>query len=331
MRIESSVTSISWIPSEAVPGMTKAAFEAGMTHYDNPPPDTVTDLVALRDADGFRFANDLRAWIEVDDGRITGHGYAGGGLINSTRVQVGPARHTFQPIAMPDIQVDPVVSATSVTFVQTAGGRTGLPAPRRVKRKPYVQFRAPLVWTTLSLTIYADGSSSFKVKGASKFPSHWIYDDSGKLSAKVGMADFKDWYRTAFGKHTPWGDEDSPALVTAAESALERELSTHIMRGGEKPKIRKVKEGAVLCEQGTPGDELFLLLDGVLQVSVDGEPLAEYGPGAVLGERAILEGGARTSTMKALTAARVAVATAGQIERSALAELSEGHRREEQN
>jgi hypothetical protein len=232
---------------------------------------------------------------------------------------------------MPDIQVDPVVSATSVTFVQTAGGRTGLPAPRRVRRKPYVQFRAPLVWTTLSLTIYADGSSSFKVKGASKFPRHWIYDDSGKLSAKVGMADFKDWYRTAFGKHTPWGDEDSPALVTAAESALERELSTHIMRGGEKPKIRKVKEGAVLCEQGTPGDELFLLLDGVLQVSVDGEPLAEYGPGAVLGERAILEGGARTSTMKALTAARVAVATAGQIERSALAELSEGHRREEQN
>ncbi len=59
MRIESSVTSISWIPSEAITGMTKMPFEAGVTHYDEPPPDVIDGLDALRAADRFRFANEL--------------------------------------------------------------------------------------------------------------------------------------------------------------------------------------------------------------------------------------------------------------------------------
>ena len=42
---------------------------------------------------------------------------------------------------------------------------------------------------------------------------------------------------------------------------------------------------------------MFLLLNGVLVVEVDGEKLAELGPGAVFGERAVLEGGTRTATL----------------------------------
>jgi CRP-like cAMP-binding protein len=49
-----------------------------------------------------------------------------------------------------------------------------------------------------------------------------------------------------------------------------------------------------------------------------------------LGERAHLEEGARTSTLAAVTACRVAVVEADQLERSDLQELSEGHRREDQ-
>ena len=49
MRIESSVTSLSWIPSEAVTGANKSVFEIGFTHYDDPPPDVIEDLEALRD------------------------------------------------------------------------------------------------------------------------------------------------------------------------------------------------------------------------------------------------------------------------------------------
>ena len=66
MRVTSSVTCISWIPSEAVAGGTRLPFDVGIAHYDPAPPDRVDDLAALRDADRFRFANRLSAWIEVD-------------------------------------------------------------------------------------------------------------------------------------------------------------------------------------------------------------------------------------------------------------------------
>ena len=157
-----------------------------------------------------------------------------------------------------------------------------------------------------------------------------MYDDEGKLTAKAGLADFKEWFRHAFGKHTPWGDEDSPALVTAVETALERELPTHHhARRRRSRRSARVKEGHVLVEQGQLGAELYLLLDGVVTVEVDGEPLAELGPGAILGERAVLEEGRRTSTLRARTPVRVAVARADQVDMDHLRELSEGHRRED--
>ncbi len=55
-------------------------------------------------------------------------------------------------------------------FVQTTGGRTALPAPRPVRPPPYVQWQAPLVWTTLSLTLHADGRAEYALTGASRFP-----------------------------------------------------------------------------------------------------------------------------------------------------------------
>ena len=121
---------------------------------------------------------------------------------------------------------------------------------------------------------------------------------------------------------------ESPALVTAVETALERELSSSIMRHGARPRIRELAAGEALVRQGEEGSEMFLLLDGVLVVEVDGEPLTELGPGAVLGERAVLEGGERTSSLIAATRCRIAAVSADLLERSALEELAVGHRRE---
>ncbi|MEX0790168.1 MAG: cyclic nucleotide-binding domain-containing protein [Actinomycetota bacterium] len=331
MRIESSVTSITWIPSEAIQGVKylKVSFDMGVTHYDPAPPDEIEDLPALRDAGRFRFANQLKAWVEVKDGKIDSYGYSGGGLIGSTTLSLGPAGISVAAIALPDLQRNPEVKGDAVRFVQTAGGRTGIPTPRRVRRKPYVQFSAPLAWTTLALTIHSDGSVEHEVVGASKFPRHSIYDEKNKLAAKTGLIHFEDWMREAFGKHTPWGDEESPALVTAVETALERELSGTIMRGGTKPKIRVVKKGDALVKQGDPGHELFLLLDGVLRIEVDGGRVAEVGPGAVLGERAVVEKGYRTSSLIAVTECRVAAVPGDQIEPKVLKQLAEGHKREE--
>jgi hypothetical protein len=330
MRYESSVTSLSWIPSEAVTGSTRLAFEAGVGHYDEPPPGELTDIKQMQAADRFRFANVLRAWIEVgDDGQVAGAGYAGGGLMGSTTVSLGALKYRFQAVQLQDLQREPDHGPGWVRFSQTVGGRTGVPAPRRVAHKPFVQWRAPLVWTTLTLTLHGDGRADFAMTGASPFPRHWVYDSQGQLANKSGLTDFRNWYAHSFGDHSPWGDEDSPALVTAVGTALERTLSVQLMHGAAKPKIERLQAGQELVRQGEAGSDLYLVLDGVVRVDRDGEQLAEYGPGAMLGERAHLEGGIRTSTLVAVTQCRVASVPASQFDPQALTELASGHRREE--
>jgi Cyclic nucleotide-binding domain len=331
MRIESSVTAVSWIPSEAIEGMTRLPFDMGLFHYDDPPPDHIQSLDDLHKKDTFREANELRAWVVVEDAKIASYGHAGRSLLGSTRLKLGPRQVAFPGIALNTLRPDPTVTDTSVRFVQTVGGRMALPAPRRVSRKPFFQVASSVAWTTLALTINADGSSQHEVLGASSFPRHWIYDHAMNLVQKSGTINFDAWYRGAFGKNTPWGDQDSPALVTDVETAVERELSLILMREGEKkPKMRTLKEGETLVNQGDEGHEVYLLLDGVLAVEVDGEQLAEIGPGAILGERAHLEGGKRAATLRAMTNARVAVGDPEMFSEAALEEVATGHRREQQ-
>lgn len=327
-RYESSVTAISWIPSEAISGPSKIPFELGVTHYDNPPPDHLEDLDALRQSDRFREANELRAFVEVEDGKIVGHGHLGRGHIGATTVRVGPAALRFPAVQLPDIRPEPEVGPSSVRFVQTVGGRMGLPTPRPVPHKPFVQFWPSIAWTTLALTIHADGTSSHELVGASPFPRHWVYDHEGRLAAKSGVIDFNAWFNDSFGDRTPWGEQDSPTVVAAVESALERELSATIMRGGTQPKTRTLAEGETLVRQGEPGTEVFLILDGMFVVEVDGREVAEIGPGAVVGERAALVNGARTATLFARTKARVAAVPHDALDPDALGTLAASHQRE---
>jgi hypothetical protein len=328
-RYESSVTAISWIPSEAITGPSKVPFGMGITHYDQPPPDRIEDLEALRVGDRFREANELRAFIEVEDGKIVGAGHLGKGHIGATTVKVGPAAMRFPAVHLPDIQPEPQIDGTSARFVQTVGGRMGLPTPRPIPHKPFVQFWPSIAWTTLALTINADGTSTRELVGASPFPRHWVYDDDGQLVQKSATIDFQKWFNHSFGDRTPWGEQDSPAVTAAVESALERSLSGAIMHGGAKPEIRTLKEGATLVQQGEAGTDVFLILDGMFVVEVDEQEVAEIGPGAVVGERASLLNGTRTATLWARTPARVAAVPADALDAEALATLDASHRREE--
>ncbi len=328
-RFESSVTAISWIPSEAISGPSKIPFELGVTHYDEPPPDRLEDLEQLRTSDRFREANEVRAFIEVDDGRIVNAGHLGQGHIGATTVRVGPAALRFPAVHLPDIQVEPEIGPSSARFVQTVGGRMGLPTPRPVPHKPFVQFWPSIAWTTLALTINADGSSSHELVGASPFPRHWIYDREGRLVQKSGVIDFGKWFKDSFGDRTPWGEQNSPAVVAAVESALERSLSGMIMSSGAKPKIRTIAEGQNLVRQNEPSTEVFLILDGIFVVEVDDRQVAEIGPGAVVGERAGLLHGKRTATLWARTPGRVASVPHDALDSQALGNLAATHRREE--
>jgi hypothetical protein len=336
MRVEACGASVSWIPSEAVTGFMKAGFATGLSRYDQAPPGELgsaarllTTLEELRDRDVFRFANRISAWAEFDGDQVLDFGQEGAIVMGATQVRVGKLGATFPAVALPDLRPEPQIGPGWVKFSQTSGGRTALPLPRAISRPPFFRLQAPVVWTTLTLTLRSDGSGVVGLEGASPFPRHWVYGPEGTVALKAGVADWAAWVGQPSWKRTPWGEEDSPVLVTLAETALERELSMLMMHGAAKPRIRVLAAGQVLAQQQDPGSSLYLVLDGVVSVSVNGEVLGELGPGAVLGERAVLESGVRTASLTAVTKLRVAEVAGADIDRTALARLAAGHHREE--
>ncbi|MGQ0631124.1 MAG: cyclic nucleotide-binding domain-containing protein [Sporichthyaceae bacterium] len=66
---------------------------------------------------------------------------------------------------------------------------------------------------------------------------------------------------------------------------------------------------SVLCREGAIGQEAFVLVEGTVTVSVAGTPIAVLGPGAVIGEMALVGGKYRNATVIADTAVRVLVMT----------------------
>jgi hypothetical protein len=194
-----------------------------------------------------------------------------------------------------------------------------------------VKTEGPTVWTSLALTIYADGSAGHELLGASSFPRHWIYDAAGKVLGKSALIDFKTWYRTATLARSPWSGHENAVLAAEAETPLERRLSLAIMRGGgPQPRAAKVKANEVILAEGQAGDEVLLVLDGMVEVEASGTALAQLGPGAILGERALLERGQRTATVRALTDCRIVSVPATALPLEDLRELATGHHREDQ-
>ena len=117
MRYESSVTSVSWIPSEAITGVMKMPMVIGVSHYDDPLPDHIEDLDELRSTDRFRFANELKAWIEVEDGRVVDAGYSGSGHIGATTLKLGLGSVTIPAVAFPDLQAEPKLMWEAETII----------------------------------------------------------------------------------------------------------------------------------------------------------------------------------------------------------------------
>jgi Cyclic nucleotide-binding domain len=338
VRIESSVTAVSWVPLDCVEGGQRLHFHVGAAQYDDPPPDRLDDLEALLAGGRVRLANQLRAFVEVDRGRIVARGQSGRGHVGAPGHPAGPGAGSggppgaeppafagFTAVALPDLRPDPEVGDGWVRFGQTAGGLLsiglaagGMPGAASPTDPPRVA--APAAWTTLALTIHADGTSEQGLVGASPFPRHWVYDHAGRLIATSGVVDYTGWQADAWDPFTPWGGRDAPVRATAVETALERELSKVMLDAA--PQWLRLRTGATLVSQGEPGHELYLLFDGLLAVEIDGRTVAELGPGAVVGEVALLAGGRRTATLRAVTPCRVAAVPGDRVDRAALAELA---------
>src|SRR5215469_7454479 len=243
MQITRSATSVSWIPSDSIPGLLKIPMEKGIMHYDPPPPLALTDLEGMRHRGEFRLANILRAWIHVEDGTIRDYGYAGGAILGVTPFTAGPLRMMLPTKPNPVIQHPPRLTGDAVTFIQTVGNRPVFSFLRPSAHWPFLLTRPFTIWTTIELTINADGTYRQHLAGASPFPRHWLYDNGGRLVQKSALTRSKVWLRTVFGTHTPWGGQDQVPAVAPPETELERALSEQIMQRAKRPAIQNLRAG----------------------------------------------------------------------------------------
>ena len=60
-------------------------------------------------------------------------------------------------------------------------------------------------------------------------------------------------------------------------------------------------EGAVVIQEGLPGDEMFVLLEGELVISIQGKHIDHLTPGMILGEMAMVDDRPRSATAIAVT------------------------------
>lgn len=71
--------------------------------------------------------------------------------------------------------------------------------------------------------------------------------------------------------------------------------------------------GRTLIKQGAPADSFFVLLDGEVEVSVDGKKRATLKPGDFFGEISMLDRGVGTATIVTRTATRLMVMSHAQF------------------
>lgn len=66
-----------------------------------------------------------------------------------------------------------------------------------------------------------------------------------------------------------------------------------------------LQPGELLFRQGEQGDVMFAIVEGVIELRLDGRIVEEVGPGGILGELALIDAAPRSASATAQTEARV--------------------------
>lgn len=93
------------------------------------------------------------------------------------------------------------------------------------------------------------------------------------------------------------------ATVPLFGDCSERELAMIARRGTDVV----VPAGRILVREGRPGYEFFVIIDGTVTVTRDGEHVTDLGPGAFFGELALLHDVPRNATVAATTEVEILV------------------------
>ena len=73
--------------------------------------------------------------------------------------------------------------------------------------------------------------------------------------------------------------------------------------------------GSVVVDQGDPGTDCYVIVDGTASVYVRGEHVASSGPGSMVGEMALVDHRPRTATVRATTPMRLLAFDAARFRR----------------
>ena len=114
----------------------------------------------------------------------------------------------------------------------------------------------------------------------SPFPRHYLYDTEGRLTYKSALIRYHDWLRRVDESESPWGGTWETAPVAEVRSGVERSLADVMLSMGS---IRQnsLASGGLLSSRPIADTEVHSLLDGLLVIEYDGNPVVEAGPGAI--------------------------------------------------
>ena len=62
-----------------------------------------------------------------------------------------------------------------------------------------------------------------------------------------------------------------------------------------------VEAGRFIFEKGQPGDRAYAVVDGLIDIVLDGKTIDAAGPGSVIGEMALIDGAPRSASAAAVT------------------------------
>lgn len=326
MRVQSTVTAITWIP--AMSQLSRTSPEVQLYGHDDPPPDALPDEHAFEELHrrfSFRYAHRHAAWAEFDDsGAVVEYGYGGGLAVAPVKLLVSPG------VAVPTIGVPmPLLRPTPrrgdgwITLTQLGGRRTSSPMPRIDGHEPTLHLVPPVIWTSLELTLFADGGSSFALTDYTPFPPVRLYGPDGRVAEDVGTVEWNSWAGYRGSGDTPWGGADSREVTAAAEQHLYDAVRA-VLRDGAEPVVIDLDAGEVLIRDGDTDTTLYVVLDGILRISAEGRRLGDVGCGAVLDRRSGASDPVGRGSVRAVTAARVFAVPSRDVDEGALRRLLNG-------